>query len=117
MLMITVESEGEIVTLRLDGPLAGPEAIELAKHWREAAFKQPHQRLQFDLTGVSYVDVMGKEFLSRAHRNGYRLMAGVTTQAMVDEIVARSGIDHEIEGESGAIRDGPSGRVHAVLSS
>ena len=88
MLMITVETEPAIVTLRLEGQLAGPEARELVKSWSSGAFKQPHQKMLFDLTGVTSVDRAGREFLARAHRNGDRLVGGRATRAIVDEIVA-----------------------------
>jgi anti-anti-sigma regulatory factor len=88
MLMITVETEPAIVTLRLEGRLAGPEARELVKSWSAGAFKQPHQTMLFDLTGVTSVDGTGREFLARAHRNGDQLVGGDATRAIVDEIVA-----------------------------
>jgi hypothetical protein len=88
MLMITVETEPAVVTLRLEGQLAGPEARELVKSWCASAFKQPHQTMRFDLTGVTSVDGTGREFLARAHRNGDRLVGGLATRAIVDEIVA-----------------------------
>lgn len=87
MLMITVETEPAVVTLRLEGQLTGPEARELARSWSADAFKQPHQTRRFDLTGVTAIDRLGKEFLARAHRDGDRLIGGVATRAIVDEIV------------------------------
>ena len=95
MLMITVETEPAVVTLRFEGRLAGPDVRELAKNWTADAFKQPHQIRLFDLTGVTSVDVIGKEFLARAHRNGDQLVGGVTTRAIVDEIVAGTPIPDE----------------------
>jgi ABC-type transporter Mla MlaB component len=89
--MITVETEPTVVTLRLEGRLAGPEARELSRSWNRAAFKEPHQTLSFDLTGVSSVDMVGIEFLARAHREGDTLVGGAATSAIVDEIVSSSG--------------------------
>jgi anti-anti-sigma regulatory factor len=117
MLMITVETEAANVTLRLDGRLAGPEARELARGWSAAAFKQPHQRVLLDLTGVTSIDGVGKEFLSQATRNGDRLVGGVTTRAIVEEIMAGVGMETGLDGESGAFRDGFSGTVHALVGS
>jgi anti-anti-sigma regulatory factor len=97
MLMITVETEPTVVTLRLEGRLAGPEARELSMNWNRAAFKQPDQRLSFDLTGVSFVDVVGIEFLARAHREGDTLIGGATTSAIVDEIITRSRSDRDLD--------------------
>ena len=88
MLMITVETEPAMVTFRLDGRLAGAGVDELARHWSAAASNQPHQRVLFDLAGVTFVDVVGKEFLAQVHRHGDTLVGGVTTRAIVEEIRA-----------------------------
>jgi hypothetical protein len=94
MIMITVESDAALVTFRLDGRLAGPEARELTRNWNASTFKQPHQRVLFDLTGITGVDVMGREFLAQAHRRGDRLVGGATTSAIVQEIVGRTAIEN-----------------------
>jgi hypothetical protein len=110
MLMITVDAKPSIVTLRLDGRLGGPEARELARTWNPAAFKQPHQTVVLDLTGVTAIDVVGKAFLAQAHRNGDRLVGGVTTRAIVDEITAGSGVEKGPHDGPGRVRDSFSGR-------
>jgi ABC-type transporter Mla MlaB component len=89
MLMITVESEAAMVTFRLDGHLAGLGVDELARHW-SAASSQPHQKVLFDLTGVTSVDGVGKEFLAEVHRRGDTLVGGANTSAIVEEIRATS---------------------------
>jgi hypothetical protein len=91
MLMITVETEAALVTLRLEGGLDGPEARDLVKHWTGSKFKQPHQTLMFDLTRVTSVDAVGRQFLMLAHRNGDRLLGGGATRIIVDQIVAGAG--------------------------
>lgn len=95
MLMITVESEAALVTFRIDGHLAGGGVDELARHWSAAASNQPQQRVLFDLTGVTSVDMMGKEFLAQAHRHGGTLVGGVTTRAIVEEI--RAGVVADVQ--------------------
>lgn len=86
MLMITVEADATSVTFRLAGRLAGPGVRELAWNWFAAAFNEPHQRISVDLTSVTSVDVLGKEFLAQVYRHGDTLVGGVTTQAIVEEI-------------------------------
>jgi hypothetical protein len=44
----------------------------------------------FDVSGLTAIDAVGKEFLARAHRSGDLLVAGATSKAIVDEIIARS---------------------------
>lgn len=86
MLMITVETDAPMVTFRLAGRLAGPGVRELARIWSAAAFNQPHQRVLVDLTRVTFVDLLGTEFLTQVHRHGDVLVGGVTTEAIVEEI-------------------------------
>jgi anti-anti-sigma regulatory factor len=105
MLMITIENEAAGVTLRLDGRLAGPEARELTRYRSSAAFEQLRQAVALDLTGVVAVDHEGRDFLAQAHRRGDRLVGGVTTRAIVDEILASPAPDHGQDGESGTLHD------------
>jgi anti-anti-sigma regulatory factor len=86
MLMITVDAQADVVTLRLTGRLAGPEARELARNWSTAAFKEPHQEVWLDLAGLTAVDAIGLEFLAQAHRNGDRLVGGATPQALIGTV-------------------------------
>jgi len=93
MLMITVETDVAAVTFRLDGRLAGPGVDELARNWSAAAFKQPHQKVVFDLAGITSVDVLGREFLAQVHQRGDGLVGGAATMGIVEEIRARSATD------------------------
>ena len=112
-----IEIDPALVTLRLEGRLAGPEARELSRSWRASAFKQPHQTLMLDVTGVTEVDDVGAEFLARAHRNGDGLVGGAATRTVVDAIVARSGAPVRFESEGSASHHDFSGREHTVLGS
>jgi ABC-type transporter Mla MlaB component len=89
MLMITVETDATRITFRLAGRLAGLGVRELARKWSAARLNQPHQRISVDLTSVTSVDVLGKEFLAQVHRHGDTLVGGVTTQALVEAICDR----------------------------
>ena len=100
MLMITVETERGVVTFRLHGRLAGAGVNELARHWSATARSRSHERISLDLTGVSSVDSLGKQFLAQAHRHGDRLVGGVTTKALVDEIA--SDLHHDFAASSDA---------------
>ena len=93
MLMITVDAQPTGVTFRLVGRLAGLEARELGRTRSAVGLAQPHQTVVFDLTALTAVDVAGQEFLAQAHRNGDRLVGGATSRAIVDEIIARSGLE------------------------
>ena len=115
MLIITVDTENTVVTLRLDGRLANLEARELERAW--SAVKQPHQPMRLDLTGLTSVGVEGKAFLAQAHRSGDWLIGGVATRGLVGEIVAAASAEDGPSGVSGAVRDKLIEGVHAVLGS
>jgi hypothetical protein len=115
MLMITVDTENVVVTLRLDGRLASLEARELERAWN--AVKQPQLPIVLDLTGVTSVDAKGKAFLAHAHRSGDWLIGGLATRAVIGEIVAGSSLEDNANNVSGAVRDRPIEGVHAVLGS
>jgi hypothetical protein len=74
MLMITIEQESRMVTLRFAGRLAGPEARALARDWPTATFKPPHRQFMLDLTGVTSIDAVGEAFLERVQGEGARVV-------------------------------------------
>jgi hypothetical protein len=115
MLMITVETDAPTPTLRLDGRLAGPGVGELARHWRAAAFTRPHQRLLFDLAGLTSVDALGRKFLAEVHRHGDTLVGGVSTGALIDEIRRDPATDDWPGQEPRAVYDLPASTEHALL--
>ena len=114
MLMITLETDAPIPTVRLDGQLAGPGVRELVRHWRTAAFARPQQRVLFDLAGVTSVDATGREFLATVHRHGDTLVGGATTGALIDEI-RRDSVTDDWPSEPRAVYEPYSPTVHALF--
>lgn len=87
MLTITVQVDNGVITLGLDGRLAGLHVPEVERSWRRARFNQPRRRIVVDLADVSCVDVLGKELLRQVHLTGGTLLpGGVMTAAVLDEI-------------------------------
>jgi len=85
MLMITVEADDDIVIVRLDGRLAGPEARELTVYWETAAFRQLPRPLMLDLTGVTCIDQVGMDLVARIRERGEALLHGVPTDPDEEE--------------------------------
>jgi hypothetical protein len=86
MLRITVHDNSRSHTFRLEGRLAGPWVRELEGCWQGLA-SQRKPVLRFDLTGVTFIDVAGKEFLTAMHRLGAEFVAAdCMTKAIVAEI-------------------------------
>ena len=88
MMRITVDHAPRALTFRLEGRLAGPWVRELENSWQHALAGTRKPFIRFDLTGVTYVDAAGKEFLAARHAQGAELIAaGCLMRAVVAEIL------------------------------
>jgi anti-anti-sigma regulatory factor len=87
MLRITTHNDPESLIFQLEGRLTGPWVRELEVCWQHALAGTRKQFIRFDLTGVTYVDAAGKEFLAARHAQGAELIAaGCLMRAVVAEI-------------------------------
>ena len=87
MLRITVIRKPEFLTFQLEGKLAGPWVQELELCWQTTLASQRKPVLRFDLTGVTFVDAAGKQFLAAMHLEGAEfVVSGCLMRAMVAEI-------------------------------
>ena len=87
MLRITVRDSPESLTVQLEGRLAGPWVREMEECWQTTRASQRKAVLRFDLTGVTYIDAAGKEFLAAMHTEGAEFLAcGCLMRAVVAEI-------------------------------
>ena len=101
MLVIYVQTEAMMVIFRLEGRLSGAGVRELARHWSSAVFKQPDQRMIFDLSGVTSVDDAGREFLARVHEYGDLLIGVGGGVGGIDDLSeaprrADAGAEHQV---------------------
>lgn len=64
---ITIDDGPEVLTLKLEGRVAGLWASELRKSW-EALHGPKVKGVVVDLCGVTHVDSAGKEVLSDIHK-------------------------------------------------
>lgn len=96
MLVIYVQTEAMMVTFRLEGRLSGAGVRELARHWSSAVFKQPDQRMIFDLSGLTAVDDAGREFLARVHEYGDLLIGGGIDGFSEAPRRADAGAEHQV---------------------
>lgn len=60
-------AEGDAVTLKIEGKLAGLHVTELGKAWQELAPALGGKRLLVDLRGLLHVDQAGQNLLSNIH--------------------------------------------------
>ena len=91
MLRITVHDRPPVLSLQLEGELAGPWVRELEECWRSALARRPEAILRVDLADVTFIDESGKACLAALHRQCAELVAAdCLTIAIVDEITQRS---------------------------
>ncbi len=104
MLRITVLSEREGTTLKLEGKLTGPFVHELEICWQEAASAEGGGRVIIDLASVDFIDASGKALLARMHGQGAELRAqGCMTKSVVESIlgeVEQPASDHRKGGKA-----------------
>jgi len=93
MLMITEQWNGEALTFRLAGTLAGDWANELERCWHDASRALEIKHVLVDLTEVVFVDETGKRLLTLMARAGAEFIAGdVLMKAIVEEIAMESSV-------------------------
>jgi hypothetical protein len=63
MLRISMNHETALATLKVEGRVVGPWAVELGKTWRGLWALSKKPTLQLDLRGVTYVDAIGARIL------------------------------------------------------
>jgi anti-anti-sigma regulatory factor len=88
MLKITEqwEAQGDILTLVLEGRLAGPWVEELQATWHGLSANE-HDCVVINLADVTYIDAKGKALLARLWREGVELRAsGCLTRCVIEEI-------------------------------
>lgn len=65
---ITIQQdEGKAVTLKIEGRVTGPNALELDRAWQDLAPTLGSRRLLVDLRGVTFVDATGRRLLAEIH--------------------------------------------------
>ena len=92
MLKITPQQDATVssVSLVVEGRLAGPWVEELNAYCRKMSEEHQHCSV-IDLTGVTFIDAMGKALLASLWRQGAELRAsGCLTKCAVEEITKAS---------------------------
>ena len=77
MLKITVYETEELVTLKLEGRVAGPWVAEFDQTWRSLVPSLKSRRLAVNLSGVTYIEPDARRLLAEIYeRTGARFEAG-----------------------------------------
>lgn len=90
MLRVTVDSEPDLITLKLEGKLASLWVHEATKCAEEIVATVRSQTVAVDLSGVTLIDEPGKRLLAGLASRGVRLIADdPVMDEIVNEIVVR----------------------------
>ena len=109
MLRITIHDDPESLTFQLEGRLAGPWVRELEDCWRSAAVGKKMAVHRFDLTGVTFIDAAGKQFLAARHAQGGKFVAaGCLMKAIVAEITRAPISPKSLTGTGNESKDEPT---------
>jgi hypothetical protein len=87
MLRITVHDNLNVLTLQLEGTLAGPWVRVLEECWQSTLADRSVRSRLLDLTGVTFIDAAGQVCLARLFRQGAEFLAAdCLTKDIVAEI-------------------------------
>jgi hypothetical protein len=99
VLKITVVEKAELVTLKLDGQIAGPWMAEFNRAWLLLAPSLDSKRLSLDLRGVTHINVEGQHLLAEIYD---KTGAEFQTDSLVMEFYAQEAMQardrHEKQG-------------------
>jgi hypothetical protein len=63
VLKISIEQDPPVATLKIEGKLVGPWAMELEKTWRDMWVSARQKPLRLDIRGVTFADRKGAHIL------------------------------------------------------
>jgi hypothetical protein len=90
MFRITVLNAPRVVTLQLEGRLAGPWVQVLEDSWQDVRALDGNAVVRVDLRGLISMDHAGRNCLSALHLEGAEFCADGLTEAIVAEITESS---------------------------
>lgn len=97
MMKVTIEREGTLTRLRVEGKISGLWVDELRRCWESLPPQSPEHQIVIELADVSYIDDAGKVLITRMVQAGAEIWAqGCSTAAIVKSIGPRA--QHECSG-------------------
>jgi anti-anti-sigma factor len=88
VLRITTERSKNLLSLRLEGRIAGPWVEVLRRTWTDAASRDEPQEIVLDFGGVSFVDNQGQKLLLTMQKRGVML---INPSGFMREVLERHG--------------------------
>jgi anti-anti-sigma regulatory factor len=110
MMRITRQQDGETITLKIEGCLAGEWVNEMKRCWDEVKTATRTRAIRIDLTDVTFIDVAGRGLLAQMFASGAIAgAANVMTKAVVDQLTGAAQVNQSGQsrqsGQSGMRND------------
>ncbi len=99
MLRISVDENPEAIVIKLEGRIAGPEAAELGRLWKEKAPTLAQKKLSLDLRETTFADAGGIRVLKAIYsQTGAALLTGTPwTQYLAEEVACKNSQEADTE--------------------
>ena len=107
MMRITRQQDGETITLKIEGCLAGEWVNEMKLCWDEVKTDARQRVIRIDLTDVTFIDAAGRELLAQMFASGAVAgAANVMTKAVVEQLTSNAQV-YQLgqSGQSGMRKD------------
>jgi len=110
MMRITRQQDGQTITLKIEGCLAGEWVNEMKRCWDEVKTDASRRAIRIDLTDVTFIDVAGRGLLAQMFASGAIAgAANVMTKAVVEQLTGAAQFNQSEQsrqsGQSGTRKD------------
>jgi len=110
MMRITRQQDGETITLKIEGCLAGELVDEMNRCWDEVKTDARQRAIRIDLTDVTFIDAAGRELLAQMFASGAIAgAANLMTKAVVEQLTSKPQVNQSGQsrqsGQSGMRKD------------
>jgi ABC-type transporter Mla MlaB component len=110
MMRITRQQDGETITLKIEGRLAGEWVDEMKRCWDEVKTAARQRVIRIDLTDVTFIDLAGRELLAQIFASGAIAgAANVMIKAVLEQLTSKAQVNQSGQsrqsGQSGMGKD------------
>ena len=97
MLKISINDEKAVATLKIEGKLVGPWAMELGRTWQDLWASARRMPLQVDIRGVTFADQKGTHILREIVREtGAEILSdSPLTQYFANQATSGAALEHK----------------------
>ncbi len=106
MMRVTQQRDGETMTLKIEGALAGEWTDEMKRCWNEVKNDARLRVIRIDLTGVTFIDAAGRELLALMFASGVIAAAvNVMTRTIVEKLTGNAQLTQSAQPAIEAVND------------